>query len=67
MQIYMPPSDTEKNVEAIRSAVFNKELEVKKAYDELEGKRAELRGLQQALDILSRSAPKRTASVDEAS
>lgn len=53
MNITMPPSDTARNVEAIKRAIDSKAREVSKTSRELDDLRAELRGLQSALKVIS--------------
>lgn len=52
MQIMIPPSDTEQNIEAVKRAVERKRVEMNKARDVFANLQAELRGLEEALDVL---------------
>ena len=52
MQIYMPPSDKEQNIEAIKRAIDRKRTEVEQARVKLSELQAELRGLDIALETI---------------
>lgn len=52
MHITMPPSDTDKNIKAIEYAVAKKAAEVQQAQRHLDELKAELRGLNLALDVV---------------
>ena len=53
MNITIPPSETDKNIEAIKHAIDNKIKECDQARDKLTELCAELRGLQAALKVIS--------------
>lgn len=57
MHITMPPSSTEQNVAAIKRAIDGKVREVDQTSRKLDDLRAELRGLNAALEAIS---PKQT-------
>jgi len=58
MQIYMEPTDTEKNIEAIKGAISRKMDEVDTQSRKLADLKAELRGLYIALEALGGSISK---------
>ncbi len=53
MHITVPPSDTDRNIQAIKRAIENKEKECDQARDKLTELCAELRGLQAALKVIN--------------
>lgn len=52
MHVTIPPTEKQRQIEAVKYAVDRKRQEVEGAMRTLDGLRAELRGLQQALEIL---------------